>query len=264
MLLTRTSIAYAVLALVGLTACKKEEGTAADAKTAVSGRVLMSPQEYFGTTGRQVILSFRDEGQYSCSNFYLTTQFTRLGQQLSFVFSGVDQGNGLCLTSIGPATSSIDVTSLPPGTYPLSLTVGNRQTTGSLELTSDYLRVQSNNSSIVAVSTAEVRFTPATAIWGHVIYSRPADQVAALAVADSLRRLGAASLTLPAGPYSRFTIDASGKPAPPTVLPGVSALPLLFTYTADFKRVKALITRAKATTPTLNMYVSSQTDAISN
>lgn len=264
MSLFRLLLAGAVLPLLTLCACQKKTETDA-ARTDITGRVLISPQEYVGASGRQLSLSCRDEGQYPCSSFPLLTQFTPQGQSLRLLFSGVDKNAALCLTSIGPATSSVDVTSLSPGVYPLALQVGTRQTTGTLELTNAYLRVQSNDPSLVAVSFPEIRFTPATAIWGHVIFSRPVDQSAALALADSLQRMGAVSLTLPAGQYGRFAIDATGKPMPPTVLPGVTALPLLFTYTADFKRVKAVISRAKAATPTLNMYLTSyQGDAISN
>lgn len=264
MSLFRLLFVSAVLPLLALSACQKKTETE-PARTDLTGRVLLSPQEYVGASGRQLYLSCRDEGQYPCSSFPLRTQFTHQGQRLGLVFSGVDKSAALCLTSIGPATSSVDVTSLAPGVYPLALQVGTRQTTGTLELTSTYLRVQSNDPSLVAVSYPEIRFTPATAIWGHVIFSRSADQAAALAVADSLQLIGAVSLTLPAGAYGRFAIAATGKPTPPTVLPGVTALPLLFTYTADFKRVKAVISRAKAATPTLNLYLTSyQGDAISN
>jgi hypothetical protein len=264
MSLFRLLLSGAVLTLLTFGACQKKAETA-PASTGITGRILISPQEYVGTNGRQLSLSCRDEGQYSCSNFPLLTQFTHQGQSLRLSFSGVDKNAALCLTSIGPATSIVDVTSLDPGIYPIDLQVGTRQTTGTLELTSAYLRVQSNDPNVVAVSFPEIRFTPTTAIWGHVIFSRPADQSAALALSDSLQRMGAVSLTLPIGQYGRFAIDATGKLTPPTVLPGVTALPLLFTYTADFKRVKAVISRAKAVTPTLNMYLTSyQGDAISN
>lgn len=263
--LFRHTLAPAALLLLTLGACQKKTETDAAISSGVTGRVMMRPLEYMGASGRQLQLSFHDEGQYTCSSFPLLTQFTRQGQNLSLVFSGVNKSSNLCLTSIGPATSSVEVTSLSTGTYPLVLQVGTRQTTGSLELTNSYLRVQSNDPSLVAVDYPEIRFTPATAIWGYAIFTRPADQAAAIAVADSLQRLGAIPLALPTGQYSRFAIDATGKPTPPTVLPGVTALPFLFTYTGDFKRVKALITRAKIATPALNMYATSyQGDAISN
>jgi hypothetical protein len=249
--------AYLALVLPWLAACTSKQADEPGAATTITGRVLMSPQEFVGPTGRTLSLSFRDEGQYSCSNFRLITDFAQREKQLAFTFSGVDKSGDICLTSIGPASSSVDITLLAPGTYPLAFTVGNRQATGQLELTSSYLRVQSDNPGLVTASSSEIRFTPPTAIWGHVIYSQAADQAAAQAVGDSLQRLGATPLTLPVGNYARFAIAPNSLPVPPTVLPGAVALPLLFTYSGNFARVQALITRAKATTPSLNMYLTS-------
>jgi hypothetical protein len=244
----------AFLAVVLLSGCDSDltPGPASD----VAGPVQMQALETREGQARKLYLYFQDQGQYPCSNYSLGTRYERADKQLSFVFSGVEAPTGFCLTSIGPARASIDILELAVGTYPLRLQAGTRTTTGTLEIQSAFIRLTSNDPSIVKVTLPELRFTPKNIVWGYATTMLPAAQASVEVLRDSLQRLGATPTTLPQGVYSQFTIAANGLPEPPQVSVGARALLLLATYSGSPERIQTYVKRANAATPGLNLWLN--------
>lgn len=222
----------------------------------VAGPIQMQVLESREGQARKLYLNFQDQGQYPCSNYSLGTLYERADKRLSFIFSGVAAPNGMCLTSIGPARSTVDISELAVGTYPLRLQAGTRSTTGTLEIQSTLLRLTSDNPSVVAVTLPELRFMPKNIVWGYATTMLPATQASVEVLRDSLQRLGATSTTLPQGVYSQFTIAATGLPQPPQVSTGARALLLLATYSGSPERLQAYVKRANAATPGLNLWLN--------
>ncbi|WP_375434123.1 hypothetical protein [uncultured Hymenobacter sp.] len=216
----------------------------------------MSASETHANSVRQLRLDFHDEHQYTCANYALTTNYRQDERQLNFTFSGVTKPNGICLTSTGPATSSVDISGLAAGTYTLQLKVGNKSTTGVLELEDAYLNLRSSDPDVVDVATPELWFQPPHIIWGYATTMLPATQASVRVLRDSLRLLGATPLTLTPGTYPQFTIAANGLPQPPQVSAGTRALLLLANYQGSAERIQAFVRRANAATPGLNLWLN--------
>ncbi|GAA3924514.1 hypothetical protein [Hymenobacter algoricola] len=220
----------------------------------ITGRVQMRAQEWRTGQRRTLVLRFQDEGGYPCFNYGLVTDFERHDKLLRLTFTGVTAADGICLTAIGPASSLVDISTLPVGAYSLRLQVGNATTTGTLELQSTHITLTSSNPSLVEVPTPELRFMPSSIIWGTAVTSLP--NITAAILGDSLRRLGATPTTLPQGIYSQFTVAANGLPEPPQVSPGMRALVLLADYQGPAERIQAYVQRTNAAMPGLNLGIN--------
>ncbi|UOQ52522.1 hypothetical protein [Hymenobacter cellulosivorans] len=244
--------AFVLLTL--LSSCDSE--TTPEPGLPITGRIQVQALESRGVQGRALFLTFHDEGLYPCSNYGLITDYQRSGSQLSFVFSGVAEPTGICLTATGTARAQVDITNLPQGTYPLRLQVGSRTTTGVLELQSSYVRLQTDNPNLVQVTQPELRLMPPNLVWGDATTGLPADQASGEVLRDSLQQLGATPTTLPPGTYTRFTIAANGLLQPPVVPNGYRALLFLATYSGSPERIQAFVRRRNAATPGLNLHLN--------
>ena len=233
-----------------------EKPSAPEPDSGISGRVWMSATETQAGPGHQLRLNFHDDYQYQCANYGLTTDYRLDERQLNFTFTGVTEPNGVCTTATGPASSFIDISEMATGTYTLKLQVGNKSTTGVLELQDDYLSLRSSDPDIVEVSTPELRFQPPHIIWGYATTSLPSTQVSARVLRDSLLQLGATPLTLTPGTYPQFTITEYGFLKPPQVLAGTRALVFLAKYQGPAERIQAFVERANVATPGLNLWLN--------
>ncbi|MBO2008101.1 hypothetical protein J4E00_03505 [Siccationidurans soli] len=154
----------------------------------------------------------------------------------------------ICLTSIGPASTIIDLASTAVGTYSLGLTAGLKRTTGTLLVLPDRIELTTCDSNTVAVRNGILYRIPANAIWGQLYARSAAAQTAAVALLDSLRREGAQVLTLPTGNYGYFRTDANGQLVPlPNLQNGqpasAIATPVLLTFSGNFARIKGVVRR---------------------
>lgn len=246
---------YVALLSVGLLSGCDSDITPEPADSS-AGPIQMQALESREGQARKLYLNFQDQGQYPCSNYGLGTRYERADKRLSFVFSGVAAPTGICLTSIGPARSSVDISELAAGTYPLRLQAGTCSTTGTLEIQSAFLRLTTNDPSVVTVTLPELRFMPKNIVWGYATTMLPQAQASVEVLRDSLQRLGATPTTLTPGVYSQFTIAANGLPEPPQVSVGARALLLLANYSGSPERLQAYVKRANAATPGLNLWLN--------
>ncbi len=254
-MLTITRTHLLALGLLGLslaTACRDSDapvpaGDCAGPSASAAGRVVVQVSERLLATGPQLVLHCRDEVGHPCGNYTLQASLKNTSGSLSLSFPGVSTPT-VCLTNIGPATAQLDLSTLPTGTYPLSLQVGARHTTGTLRIQPTKVELTTCDSNTVAVRNGLLLRIPANTVWGQLYARTPAAQTAALALLDSLRREGAQPLTLPAGNYGYFRVDAAGQLVPYTgPLSGqpatAIATPVLLRFSGSFARLRGVVGR---------------------
>lgn len=87
----------------------------------------------------ETFLLSKDNGTYSSGGDHLITGFSREGDVLSLRYCGVVY-DGLTANP-GPARNTISLQDLPPQVYRLRVTVRNRHTTGTLDLSTTPARL---------------------------------------------------------------------------------------------------------------------------
>ena len=124
-------------ALLLLGSCHKEEingcGEPAPEGYRVFIRSLAHTEPFSSDSPEPRLLSVDNEGQV-CANYQLLTTLQRNGNQLRLTYRGVREPD-FCLTSTGYAQSLISLRNLDPQVYQLEITVRQRRTTGTLDLT---------------------------------------------------------------------------------------------------------------------------------
>ncbi|HET9504366.1 MAG TPA: hypothetical protein VFO93_12560 [Hymenobacter sp.] len=250
---TRFTFLLPCLALAScLTACQDkkdapEAAQCAGTSASAAGRVVVRYQEQLGSTGPAATLLCNDEVIHPCANYTLEQVVATTGSQLSINFTGVTTPT-LCLTHPRLAYTQVDLSKLPLGTYNVTWQAGGRQTTGSIAILTDRVEVSSCDSNTVAVRNPITYRIPATTVWGQSYARTPAAQAAVAVVLDSLRKEGAVPITLPAGRYSYFQVDATGKLVPISASQNgqpASAIvtPVLLSYSGNFARIKGILKR---------------------
>ncbi len=218
-------------------------GTSASA----AGRVVVRYQEQLGSGGPAAALICHDEVMHPCANYLLDQVVTSAGDQLGIHFKGAITPN-ICLTQPRLAYSQVDLSKLAIGTYAVAWQAGSKQTTGTINVLADRVEVSSCDSNTVAVRNPVTYRIPATTIWGQSYARTPAAQAAVAVVLDSLRKEGAVPITLPAGQYSYFQVDAAGKLVPISASQNgqpASAIttPILLSYSGNFARLRGVLKR---------------------
>ncbi|MGI4864929.1 MAG: hypothetical protein ACRYFZ_13475 [Janthinobacterium lividum] len=243
----------ASLLLVGLfTACEHKSsevepvqctGTSASA----AGRIVVRFQDQLAATGTTPTLTCQDEIYHPCANYNLLQVVSSSSNSLSINFTGVDNPS-LCLTQPTPAHSRVDLSNLALGTYTIAWQAGSKSTTGSLIIAADRVEVSSCDSNTVAVRNPVTYRIPANTLWGQSYARTHAAQAAVAVVLDSLRKEGAVPITLPAGHYGYFRVDATGQLIPLSASqngqPATAiTTPLLLSYSGNFARIKGILKR---------------------
>jgi hypothetical protein len=209
--------------------------------------VVVQPREALLAAGPALTLVCRDDVGHPCSNYSLPRTVTTVDGGLQIAFGTAVAPFG-CLTSTGPASTTIDLASTPTGTYALSLSAGPKSTTGTLLVLPDRIELTTCDSNTVAVRNGVLYRIPANAFFGQLYARSAAAQTVAVALLDSLQREGAQVLTLPTGNYGYFRTDANGQLVPVSNLlngqpASAIATPVLMTFTGNFNRIKGVVRR---------------------
>ena len=97
----------------------------------------------------ETFLLSKDNGVYSSGGDHLLTSLSRAGDVLSLRYCGVLH-DGLT-DDLGPARSSVSLQDLPPQVYRLRITVRNRHTTGTLDLSTAPARLRIADTTVAAL-----------------------------------------------------------------------------------------------------------------
>ena len=147
----------AILLLTGLlfgasTGCQKEQTPGCGPEEAGPYRVLVQLRERAPSAANPragAYLVCQDSKTYHTGSCQLQTGLTQTGNSLHLSFCGV----GPCgyTDDTGPARGGVDLAHLPRQTYQLDITVRNRRTTGTLDLSVSPARLVVADTTVVKV-----------------------------------------------------------------------------------------------------------------
>lgn len=218
-----------------IVACKKDS-----MESRIDSDVKISMWEYSDSTGRKLELKCETDKSYGCCNYTILHSLSVSGSNIEINFTGIYQPD-MCLTSFGPATTSVDLSSLPNGSYPLTIRVERRKSQGNLIVTSDYYEIDLDETRSVEIITPVLRRIPANTIWGTVGYHSNATSMLVQSFVDSLQFYGAAIQPNAPGYYGYFDIDANNAILPPDNHGYYFIRPFIFSYSGNSHSIKTLV-----------------------
>ena len=149
---------------------------------------------------RSLVLRCRTQREYPCVNYGLETRLVRVPRAFQVEFRDV-VAPMICLTSIGPATASLELGLIEAGSVDFFVSSRVGSVTGRLDVTGDAYRVVARPGA-VAFDDYELRRIPDGTVWGFFGYARPELEPAVRSILGQMRLAGAEDRLLPEGRYS--------------------------------------------------------------
>lgn len=196
---------FLFIALVSLSlvfnSCKKKTSSGP------AGNIVMSMWESLdGTgTGRHLHLKYQTTMIYGCCNYSLIYSLSRSGNVFTVRFTSVFKPE-VCLTSMGPATASIDLGVLTNDNYTIN-TINGGLNSCSIAVSSQSYIISGMSGSSVSYYGDTIMRVPDNTIWGEVCYDSTGAYPALLTTfMDSLAAYGATTVPLTPGNYHFFRL----------------------------------------------------------
>lgn len=179
---------------------------------------------------------------YPCMNYGLVYNFSRYGRTIDVKFTGISVPN-VCLTALGPATRSIPLPNLTPGSYNLNVTVNDTMHAFTLEVSGSAYSVTGADTNAVSFLHPEIKRIPPGTLWGYAGYPARTMESVVRSFLDSALTIGCMHVTLSPGNYYYFAVDAAGN----IVFPGDHGyyfmMPFVYSYAGGSDPVKELVAR---------------------
>jgi len=121
----------AITFLIGICACRKEETA-----TAFEENIKIRMYEKVDSVKRTLNLMCYTEKMFECANFKIETTYTITDNKITISFIKV-LTSSICLTLMGPASTTIELKGLSNKTYDLEFNFGISKVSGLLNITTN-------------------------------------------------------------------------------------------------------------------------------
>lgn len=206
----RVRILVSLLVLIQgifLSSCKSND--AGLKSNPIDSPIIIEVREVLEPDSRRLTFFCKTERIYPCSNFPVLSNVRRDANSVSIDFTAVGQ-TGICLTSLGPATTLLDLNTIANGYYELDLNNANLKNKGTLIVTESeitLLFLLKHGIEFVRETTKRV---PSKTYWGTIGYSTLSSAVLAAEFLQKLSDNGAHFNKQAPGHYFYYEIDDSG------------------------------------------------------
>ena len=173
-------------------------------------------------------------------NFGIQTNYTVTGQKIYIDFNNITTSD-MCLTALGPAKSKIILENLENGIYDIEIKVGYKNNTGKLIVTNQSFELEIEDPEDLQIERNPLLRVPENTIWGVIGYHSATTNALAQSYIDSLKILGAITISLTEGDYGYFTTDINSNIIKPTNNGYWFSIPYVFKYTNDMKTLEEMI-----------------------
>lgn len=175
----------------------------------LDSKVIVETREVLDPNSRHLTFFCTTEKIYSCVNFPLLTDKQADENSFKITFTSVGETT-LCLTALGPATTSIDLNSVPNGEYEIELNNAKHENKGKLKVTDTDISLQfglTNGIDFVRTNTKRV---PNKTYWGTIGYHVESSSTLVDEFIQKFTDAGAIFSKQSPGHYFYYEIDNSG------------------------------------------------------
>lgn len=227
---------FLLIALISSISCEK---TTRDEYQVVDSDIIIRMSEELGNPTRTFELGLQTDKAYPCINYSLITNYETTTDKITIDILGIHSPS-ICLTAIGPASSTIPITNIQNKSYDIEFKIGANISTGKLICTFNEFKLQMNDLLQIKINGPVLKRVPVNTIWGTVGYhdSTTIDKVNDFI--NSLKAIGASEVNLEDGNYNYFEIKNS-KIVEPTNSGYWFAKTFVYKFTGDKNLVRSIV-----------------------
>lgn len=166
--------------------------------------------ETVDSTKRVLNLFCATEQIFECSNYGIQTTYSLTNDKITIHFIKIITPD-ICLTSLGPASTVINLSGLSNRTYELELNFGSAKISGQLAITEGSFIATLPIQTKVQFLNPDLKRIPANTIYGTIHYHSASTSSIAQQFIDSLQLYGATPALYHPGDYIQFQIEANGQ-----------------------------------------------------
>lgn len=205
----------------------------------VDSDIIVSMNEELGSPTRSFKLTFNTDKAYPCINYSMITNSEISDNKIKIEFLGIYTPN-ICLTAIGPASSTIPIPGIQNKTYDIEFKIGTNISKGMLVCSSDDFQFHMQSLLQIKFNKPILKRVPNDLIWGTAGYHTSSTINKVNEFLDSLKIIGATDIILENGNYNYFEIE-NNKIKQPTNSGYWFAKSFVYRFTGDKNRVRSLV-----------------------
>ncbi len=236
----RNILKISSLLLLTLVSCKKQSTSNAT----IDSAIIINTREQLNNGQQTLLLVCTTEKIYGCSNYSIRYKLNKTTNKIDIAFESINKPE-VCLTSLGPATTFIDLGTLPVGVYQLNVTLNRTVSKGELVVTPEHYTISINNRTQIHLPQSVLPRIPANTIWGTIGYNKASSETMAQSVVDALIQTGATTRSYAQGNYWYFNIGANGQILPPQNHGYWFVKPFILQYVGDIDKLRVLLQKIK-------------------
>lgn len=223
--------------LFAITACKKDK-----VYTNFEENIKIKMSEDVDSVKRVLNLYCYTEKIFPCVNYPIEATYSLTTDKITIYFSKIIIP-GMCLTSPGPASTTIKLTDLSNKIYQLELNFGATSVSGQLAVTANSFIATLPPQTKAQFVNPDLKRIPDNTIYGSFRYTDSATISLGQKFIDTLRLYGAAPTLYVPGDYTAFQIEANGQIWQNQNTGHRYTLWYIYHYTNNSSQLKSLVRR---------------------
>lgn len=190
---------------VTISSCKK-----AEVNSTFDENIKIKMTETVDSVKRTLSFNCYTEKIFECSNYGIEATYTLTNDKITINFIKIRTPN-ICLTSLGPASTIINLIELTNKIYEIELNFGTNKINGQLNVTTGSFIAALPTQTKVQFVNPDLKRVPNNSIYGTVHYHSASTSSIVQKFIDTLQLYGATPTLYPQGDYGQFQIEPNGQ-----------------------------------------------------
>lgn len=233
-----------------ISSCNKTEVNSDEVNSDFDENIKIKMSETVDSVKRVLVLNCYTEKIFECSNYGIQTTYTLTDNKLTINFIKIITPN-ICLTSLGPASTFINLSGLSNKTYELELNSGFNRISGQLNVTANNFIAALPTQTKVQLVNPDLKRVPSNTVYGTVHYHSTSTSSIVQQFIDTLQLYGATPTLYPPGDYGQFQIETNGQIKQTQDAGYYFTRYYIFNYSGSSNQLKDLVKRFGTNYPNL-------------
>lgn len=176
----------------------------------IDSKIFIETREVLGSNSRSLTFYCRTEKSYPCINYPLAFSLNKTIGRYEMTFTDVIETD-MCFTAIGPATATVNLTTVPNGVYNFEINNVNLRNKGTLEISDSEINLHFSKQNGIEIVREKTLRVPDKTFWGTIGYHTANSERLVAEFLQKLKDEGALFSKQKPGHYFYFEIDNKGE-----------------------------------------------------
>ncbi len=175
----------------------------------IDSMISIETREVLQPGSRRLTFYCKTERIYSCANYSIITK-TNLGSSAFKIGFTSVEAPFVCLMALGPATTTVDLNTVPNGRYAIEINNANLENRGTLEITDTEINLRFHAEAGIEIVRPDTKRVPPNTYWGIIGYHTESSSTLADSFIEAFADAGAQFGAQMPGHYYYYEIDGNG------------------------------------------------------